>query len=201
MANRTGHIAFNLAATCASIVRLLAPVPRSRRTSGSLDDPSRFSTLSTHTEGMRAWAIIAFIGAAVVLAFLLAGRFLTTGDRSASALGAAICFGVADVGPGYATVAAFSRWVVLLLEERSVSRLYGDYGLRIAWGLVAVAFRPGQDDRFHPPDHLLGWQVRIASSGIAGTDAARPTSTRPPEMSVVTHPALIAGRRSDSGRS
>ncbi len=139
MNDRTGHIAFNLAGTCASVALLLAPFSRSRRTGGSLDDPSGFSTLTTHTEGLRAWAISAFLGAAVALGFLLVGWFFTTRDRPTPALGAAICFGAAGVGLGYATVAAFSRWVVLL-EERSAPRLYADYDLHIAWGLVTVAF-------------------------------------------------------------
>ncbi len=139
MNDRTGRIAFNLAGTCASVALLLAPFSRSRRTSGSLDDPSGFSTLTTHTEGLRAWAISAFLGAAVALGALLVGWFFTTRDRPTAALGAAICFGAAGVGLGYAAVAAFSRWLVLL-EERSAPRLYTDYDLYIAWDLVIVAF-------------------------------------------------------------
>ncbi len=67
--------------TCASVALLLAPFSRSRRTSGSLDDPSGFSTLTTHTEGLRAWAISAFLGAAIALGALLVGWFFTTRDR------------------------------------------------------------------------------------------------------------------------
>lgn len=96
--------------------------------------PIRIQHAQHPYEGSRAWVVTVILGAAVALGSILVGRQFASGKRPHAALGAALLFAGASAGLGYATVAASSRWVVLLDERARASQ----YDLHIVGGLVIV---------------------------------------------------------------